>query len=217
MSLLTVQQKRRLDQQFEHIRSLDSGAIVPEKERYRLTVKDVKVGGVLKLDEHHFKVTSIGSYTEMTDESYRKPTAWQWSELKLFCLETGEVKFLEWEEDDEIEISTTVKKVDFQDLKDDLDDPIDEDDLEDMVDKEESITYAGATYAYADDYPVVFRRDVNDPASEKLNVYFYDFKRDETESLTIEEWQSGGDKEAYDIFISRSVDPDSIEVLVKGE
>ena len=64
---------------------------------------------------------------------------------------------------------------------------------------------------------MVFQRDVDDPTSEKLNVYCYDFKRDETESLTIEEWQSGGDKEAYDIFISRSVDPDSIEVLVKGE
>lgn len=217
MSLLTVQQKRQFDQQFERIRSLDPMSVVPENERYRLTIEDVKFGGVLKIDGNHFMVTTIGSYTEMADESYNKPIEGQWFELKLFCLETGEVKFLEWEEDDEIEMSTTVKKVDFQDLKDDMGDPIDEDDLEEIVDKEESILYAGTTYAYSDDYPVVFWRDVNDSESEKLNVYFYDFKGNETESLTIEEWQLGRDKYSYDIFISRSLDPNSVEVLVKGE
>lgn len=217
MPLLTVQQKRQFDQQFERIRSLDPTSVVPESERHRLTIKDVKFGGVLKMDERHFMVTSIGRYTEMTDESYSKATAWQWFELKLFCLETAEIKFLEWEEDDEIEISTTIEKVDFQNLKDDMDDAIDEDDLEEIVDKRESILYGGTTYAYSNDYPVTFQRDVNDSKSEKLNVYFYSFKANETEQLTIEEWQLGGDKYSYDVFISRAVDPNSIEVLVKGK
>ncbi len=214
MSLLNTATQRRLDSQFSAIRQLDPGDLIPENERYRKTIKDVTLGGFIRFGGMTYLVIEVGTYSE-TDDSHKKKTGDVWTELKLFCLETGEHLNLEWEEDDEVEVSVTTGFLKFSQLRDDEGGSVDEDDLDALVDEEDSLFLDGTEFEYDDDYASVYLRG---GGTKEDPVYMYDFVSSDGTELTIEEWviDPGKEKFEYQVFLSKQIDPNSIEILTTG-
>jgi hypothetical protein len=179
---------------------------IPKSQRHTLSIKDVAAGGFLKFSGKIWKVEEVSRYDEYNEKS-KKLTGDTTFELRLFCLETGETGWLEWSEDDEVEIYFTTKEIHFRDLKDENNDGIDEDDLEQIVSDEDSIYYQGAEFEYDDDWPSFYHRGCGEKSE---SVYMYEFWAESGTSITIEEWI--GDE--YHIFLSAQVNARDIEILV---
>lgn len=206
--------ERIVQRQLAHIRSIDPSTIIPSQERFKYTIKDMKSGGVFRLNNTTYLVLEIGTYTE-TDEKFTKALDWTGHELKVFCLETGHIHNLEWEEDDEIEVSLTLSEVRFSKLQYDDGETIaaDSDDLDEIVDKGWEIKLHGELFAYKDDYAAWYTREGSD---KREHVYFYDFETEDGRELSIETWIFENDKEEFQVFISQDVHPDDIEVMAIG-
>ena len=206
--------ERQLQKQLTHIRSIEPATIIPPQERFQHTVKDIQSGGVFRLNNETYLVLEIGTYTE-TDEKFTKALDWTGHELKVFCLETGNLHNLEWEEDDEIEVSLTLSEVRYSKLQYDDGEAIapDSDDLDEIVDKGWEIKLHGELFYCKDDYAAWYVREGSD---KRENVYFYDFEADDGRELSIETWILENEKEEFQVFISQEIHPDDIEVISTG-
>ena len=122
---------------------------------------------------------------------------------------------LEWEEDDDIEVSATVGEIKFSVLAYDDGEPIaqDSDDLDEIMEKKWEILHAGKTFHYDDDYAAQY---VKGDGNKKENVYFYEFEADGGDQLTIEVWVQQSGKESFQVFLSKAIAPDEIEVIATG-
>lgn len=206
--------QRQLQRQLAHIRSISPETVLAPGERFRYNVTDLAVGGVFRLMDRTYRVLAIGTYTE-TDESYSRTLDWTGHELKLACLETGAMHNMEWEADDAVAVALTLREVPFSELKYDDGEPLarDSDDLDEIVDKNWEIVCSGKSYDYEDDYAALYRKDSGDSGER---VYFYAFEADDGEQLTVEAWVRQGGREDFQVFLSRNVPPDDIEVIVVG-
>jgi len=189
---------KTIDRQFDAVRAMPKP--IPVNERYRSGIEEVKAGGYLRIAGEVHRVVEINLYREKKSG---------WHELELFGLYTGETLFVEWERDDEIEVSLNGPSMSLREIGHTADQ------IEEMSDEEEgTIRHGGRTYFYDDDYKAKYFRG---GAGDGEKVYFYDFEtQDERYSLSVEEW---GDKESgyeYEVFVSEYIEPDSIEVLVTG-
>ena len=204
-----LQQSRIEDPRFrktllEKIRSIDS--VISPSERHKYSIKDAKVGTVLKIEDEYWLVEDIAKYIETT-EDFKKDKDWIVTELKLLSLRDGRIVYLEYEEDDEIEVTITDQELKFKDLSDDLGEAIDEDDLDEIADQEDSIFFKGEEYAYDDDWAARY-----EPSKGKeYNVYFYDFEAGEY-GITIEEWQDDDSCE-YSIWRYKYLPEEMIEIV----
>ncbi len=205
--------KRKLDSQFAAARSLDPGQVIPDKERYQHSVEDAAAGDYIRFDNKTYVVRELGVYEE-TDEAFAKKTGDAWTELRLFCVDDGSIVHLEWEKDDEVEVSITERALTFADLKDDRGGALDEDDLDDLADEEDCVFWEGKEFSYDDDYPALYARQEAGASTEK--VYFYDFVAGDGRQITVEEWNSGSGREKYQIFMSRGMSPDSVERVARS-
>ncbi len=187
---------RRLDRQFDAIRAMPQP--IPPRERYRHGIEDVGEGAYLRVGNECHCVESISEYREKKS---------RWHELELFGLTSGRTSYLEWEKDDEIEISVNGPELSLADVG------VSADDVEEMSEEEEGqITFEGRTYHYDDDYGATYHRS---GSSEGEKVYFYDFEtKDERFCLTVEEWGDESDGYEYVAFVSEYVEPDAIEIVV---
>jgi len=201
-----------LARQFDAIRQLDPENLIPKEERWKHNIKVVKQTGFICYGGKTYHVKEVGSYQEF-DEKYIKASGRPWFELKLFCIDTGETVNLEWEEDDEIEVSMTLKELKFSDLRDDEGKAIDEDDLDQIADEEDGIFFGGKKFEYKDDYAAKYYR--NGVMERGDQVYMYEFEAQDGTSLAVEEWQSGG-KEEYKLYLSSQIDVNNIEILSLG-
>ena len=197
------------------IRALAPKVLIPKGERWKASIKDVREGGYIRFGGKTYRVADVSEYIE-TDETFRKKLGFSWKELKLFCLETGETVWLEWEEDDEIEIFVTLQALTFRDLRDDEGGAIDEDDLDPLVDDDEDVVYRGKTFEYDDDYGALYKRGGKGREQKGDKVYFYDFVAKDGECITVEEWSEGKGDFAYEIFLSRELPTESVEILSIG-
>lgn len=187
---------RRIDRQFDAVRAMPEP--IPLRERYRSGIEDIGVGAYLRCAGQLFRVESISQYREKNES---------WSELEIFSLTTGESTYMEWEKDDEVEVSLNGPEHSLSDLG------VTSDQVEDMSDAEEGeISFEGRTYRYDDDYGATYFRE---PGATGEPVYFYDFEtRDEKYCLTVEEWGSASEGYEYSAFVSEYIEPETIEVLV---
>lgn len=199
----------------DRIRSIDASRVVPERMRHRHTIKDVLKGGVIRLEGATYVVAGISTYVE-TNESFSKERDSKWYELRLIDLATGEVVWVEWEEDDELVISRTARSLSFRDLSDDGGVNIDEDDLDQIVDDKDSVYLGGREYEYEDDYAARYLRNGEGRDVKGDKVYFYDFISGAGEMLTIEEWKDGKDDYSYELFLSRQIAANSITIIALG-
>jgi hypothetical protein len=186
---------RRLDRQFDAIRAMPEP--IPPRERYRHGIEDVAEGAYLRVGDECHRVEAISEYREKKS---------RWHELELFGLRSGTSSYLEWEKDDEIEVSINGPEISLETLG------VSADKVEEMSDEEEgSISFDGRTYHYDDDYGATYHRT---DGSEPEKVYFYDFEtKDERFCLTVEEWGDKSEGYEYSAFVSEYAGPDAIEIV----
>ncbi|MEA3514337.1 MAG: DUF4178 domain-containing protein [Nanoarchaeota archaeon] len=213
MSELNPAFSMSLARQFNAIRQLSPENLILKKDRWNHTIKDVKKSGFICYDGRTYLVKEVGSYQEF-DEKFVNSSSLPWFELKLFCIDTGEIVNLEWEEDDDIEVSMTLKELKFSDLRDDEREAVDEDDLDQIAEEEEGIFFGGKKFDYDDDYPAKYYRNSIIEGGDK--VYMYEFEAQDGTCLTIEEWQQSGGKEEYKIYLSSQIDVNNIEIISLG-
>ncbi len=206
--------QRQLQKQFSHIRTIDPRSIIAPGKRYQYGIKDLGQGGVYRLADRTYLVLDIGTYTE-TDETYQQTLDWTGHELKVVCLDTGTTHNLEWEEDDAVEVSQTLAEIKFAELKYDDGKPIaaDSDDLDEIVEENWEVVYGGKPFYCADDYAA---RWVMNKGEKSENVYFYEFESEGGDQLTIEVWIRQDKKEEFQVFLSKEISPDDIEVVGAG-
>lgn len=187
---------RRIDRQFEAIRSMPRP--IPGAERYRHGIEDVKVGGYLRAGGEAHRVVEISEYREKKN---------RWFELELFGLESGQTRTLEWEKDDEVEVTLNGPSMSLRELD------VTADQIEEMSDEEEgTLQHQGRSFHYDDDYAASYHRG---GVGEGERLHIYDFEtRDERWCLTIEEWGSEDESYEYEAYLCEYLEPDQIEVLV---
>ena len=190
---------RRLDKQFDAIRSMP--VPIPRAERYRSSIEQVGARGYIRV---------VGQLCQVLDVHRYREKKWEWYEIELFNIESGDTLYLEWEKDDELEVSLNQPPITLRDIG------ATADEIEEMSDEEEgTIRYDGKSYEYEDDYGAVFYRG---GAGEGEPVYVYDFETsDERWCLTVEEWGDERDGYEYEVYVSEYLEPETIEVLVVGE
>lgn len=216
MSLSTAQ-KRSYDEQFAAIRTL--GVTIPKKERFRFTVKDLAEGAFCRFEGKTYLVREASRY----EEKAKGKVKWTWYEFKLFCLETGETVYIEWEEDDRVEVYVTTGEYKLSDLTTTAGGSITADDIEAISDKErgsvvfnsKSLSFTdGTTFSYDDDCGAEYFRNASSPAEK---VYLYDFEAKDGTCLTVEEWGSEAEGYEYLVYLSRELNPDEIEIIYMGK
>lgn len=163
-----------------------------------LRIENVGPGGVIQLnnigpDMEDFDVNVIAKhiYREGGDT---------WYELEG---EIGSRKvWIEIEEDDELEISITLKKLKLSDIG------LDKNDLKRIDDKEEgSFTFEGKKYSYDDSGKATFLRYGEEKNAEK--VYYWDFEcNDEKYSISVEKWED----DSYDVSYSESIKSSQVKI-----
>lgn len=204
---------RRLDRQFDAIRAMPPP--IPARDRYRHGIEDVGPGAYIRVDAAHgpeiHRVESLSEYREKR---------WRWYELELLGLASGATVYVEWEKDDDVEISINGPELTLREVG------VTADQVEAMSEAESGrIHFGGRSYHYDDDYAATYHRDASSGGQgqgrDKVEgagggepVYFYDFEtRDERHCLTVEEWGSAADGYEYVAFESETVGPDAVEVV----
>lgn len=180
---------RAFDQRFDAARSMS--VPLPKEDRHRHSIVELGVGGFFIFEEKTYKVTALNTWSAGGSGS---------TELTCFCLETGEERFVEWWEDLGLQAIMSVERVDVGDLG------IDPDDLDDIASDGKSLTYKRQDYRYSDDYEAAYGED-------RKAAYLYSFKADGGKLLSVQYWKA---EEDYDGWLSRTINPAGIEVLVPG-
>lgn len=205
MTTLSASKRRSLDERFSLIAGLPS--FISATERYKHTLRDVRQGGVIRFGGKVWLVRELNTCTDKED-------GYLTTELVLLCFDTGETTTIEWDFDDELEVSQNIRKLSFRDLKDEEGERIDDDDLEQIVDDEDSVFLNGQEFEFEEDCDVIFRRVGS--SEEPCEVWTLDFEaNDGAQGITIEEWQGNGG-ESYEVWLWKAVEPDAIEVLLTG-
>ncbi len=203
--------EREIQKQLAHIRSVDPGTIIPAANRYQYDIKALGRGGTFRLENRTYLVLESGTYKEM-DDKFQKTFDWNGHELRAVCLETGVLHHLDWEEDDEIEVSLTTKAIRFSELRYDDGEPVarDSDDLDEIAQKKWEVVHRGKTYDYEDDYAAGYDKGGGGKGEK---AYFYEFEAEDGEQLSIEVWVQDNGRGEFQVFLSRPVSPDDIEVI----
>lgn len=204
---------RRFDRQFEAIRTLTPERVRAATERAGRWIVELGAGGFLRCGGRTYRVEGIAQYHETDEKRYEARIGEPWIEYALVELETGETCYVEWEQDDALEIYFTRRRLRFRDLADEDGAAVDEDDLDPATESEDSFFLDDREFAYEDDYAAVYRRDRGDAKEEP--VYFYEFLADNGDVLTVEEWigRAAAEDSDYQLWLSERLEPDAVEII----
>jgi hypothetical protein len=194
--LLSAQELRRLDQQLEAIWSMP--APLPVEERPRYTVRDLETGVHFELESRTYRVEKVHRYEKGQD--------WLWWDLVVFCLETGETQYLDWKEEDRVQMKLTESAgLSLYDLG------ATRDQVEGIVKTGGELYYRGVRYGYREDSWARYQDDPDQPG-EGMPVWLIEFQGESERYLTIEAWQYGKDWD-YEVHLGRYVHPAAINVI----
>ncbi|MCD4719654.1 MAG: DUF4178 domain-containing protein [Desulfobacula sp.] len=209
--MLDIATQKSFQERLNAIRTLEKDELVSAQEKARLSIKNASIHSFFDYLGNTYFIKSLNKYEETSDD-FKNKKGYFITELTCLCLETGQTTNFEWEFDDELEVSMTLKRLSFRNLKDDAGKPIDEDDLDQIADDKDVIVINDEKFWYEDDWACLYyRRD------KEEKVYMYEFENENhTKFLTIEEW-SGSGKDEYQIYTSTPVDPNSISIISKGD
>ena len=189
---------KNFQKEFDLVRSLVNP--ISANKRYKHTIKELKEGDFFTLDRLTYCVEEIYTYEE---RSKKGKVTWSWQEMKVFCIEKGESYYLEYEEDDKLEVYFSDEKIKLRELG------VKIEIIKEYADEEEGyITYRGKKYIYEDDYKAYFIKK----GEEGILCKFYEFESEDGESLAVEEWpdESGTD---YEVYLSHEVNANDISVI----
>ncbi len=209
--MLDIATQKSFKERFTAIRSLKKKQLVSAAQKASLTLQDVGQDSFFEYLNNTYFITDLNKYEETSDDFKSKKDYFIY-ELSCLCLETGKTINFEWEFDDELEISMTLERLSFRNLKDDAGESIDEDDLDQIADDKDVILLNGEKFWYEDDWASIYYR-----GSREEKVYMYEFENENhTKFLTIEEW-SGSGKDEYQIYTSSPVIPSNISIVGRGD
>ncbi|MFH2060782.1 MAG: DUF4178 domain-containing protein [Pseudomonadota bacterium] len=209
--MLDVATQKSFQERLTAIRTLEKQDLVSSKEQTGATLQDAGPSAFFEYSGQTYFVQDLNKYEETSDD-YKKPQGYFIYELTCLCLETGKTTHFEWEFDDELEVSMTLERLSFRNLKDDEGVQIDEDDLDQIADDKDVIVINGEKFWYEDDWASIYHR-----GDKKERVYMYEFEtQSHAKFLTIEEW-SGSGKDEYQIYTSIPVNPAGIILVSKGD
>lgn len=176
-------------------------------------IRQVMAGGFLELENSTYKVMERYRYLEVKWGNFNKKKSEYWvTEFKLLNVLTGETVYLEWEDDDQLEIYLTTKVIRLKDISY-HGSAVKTADLVEMADEEEgTVVVNGTSYHYSEDdtWAALFYRE-NDTEGEP--VRFYEFSSDSNESLTIEAWEDEDSRPEREAFTSREISYKQIKIL----
>ena len=190
-----------LDKEFDTIRQLHSP--IQKSQQYKHSVKELKEGDFFTIEDLTYYVEELYTYEERNKSG---KTTWSWQEMKLFCIEKGTTSYLEYEEDDALEIYFCDTKIKLRELG------IKIETIKEYCDDEEgAITFKGKKFNYEDDYKAYFIKK----NAEASPCMFYDFEANDGTLLSIEEWtdEAGSD---YEVFISKEIEAKNISIISLG-
>lgn len=195
----------------ERIRKIRPEDLVLEKNRGRLTVMDVKPNGFFELEGRHYSVSEICTYEE-TSEDYARKLDYTVTEMVCLEMETGKTVHVEFEFDDELEVTVSMERISFSDLADEAGEAVDSDDLDQIVGDQDLLVFGSEKFWYEDDWAAVYN------CREKAEkVMMYEFENESgTKYLTVEEWEPDTKKPEYRIFLSRPVSLSKIRIITRG-
>lgn len=209
--MLDIATQKSFKERFTAIRSLKKKQLVSVAQKASLTLQDVGQHSFFEYLDNTYFTTDLNRYEETSDD-FKSKKGYFIYELSCICLETGKTINFEWEFDDELEISMTLERLSFRNLKDDAGESIDEDDLDQIADDKDVILLNGEKFWYEDDWASIYYR-----GSKEEKVYMYEFENENhTKFLTIEEW-SGSGKDEYQIYTSSPVIPNNISIVSRGD
>ncbi len=170
---------------------------LPPGERHNITVEDLRPNGFVTVRGTTYKVTRRHRYVE----NYKQKT-WTSYELELVSLTDDSRTWLEFEDDDGLQISLSTKEQSLSTVG------VTEDQIKEWVDEEEGgFRFEGRTYEYDDDGKVQFFKDDGDESEE---YYYADFDAG-GHSVGFERWDR-----RWKATICENVRSNEIEILVKG-
>ncbi len=209
--MIDIATQKSFKERFTAIRSLKKKQLVSTAQKTSLTLKDVGQDSFFEYLDNTYFITDLNKYEETSDD-FKSKKGYFIYELSCLCFETGKTINFEWEFDDELEISMTLERLSFRNLKDDAGESIDEDDLDQIADDKDVILINGEKFWYEDDWASIYYR-----GSREEKVYMYEFENENhTKFLTIEEW-SGSGKDEYQIYTSSPVIPNNISIISRGD
>ncbi|MDD3597449.1 DUF4178 domain-containing protein [Sulfuricurvum sp.] len=184
---------------FDAVRTLRNPIDFSEQHRFALT--DLKKHGFLDLEGTLYLVQDFFLYEKRNKQG---KTVWKWNELELFGIENGDIRYLEYEVDDGLEISLTYKELKLRELGTTMEK------IRSIADREDGkIIFNDTTYYYDDDYKVYFVKN-----GEEHEVILYEFESENDQFLTIEAW--GEENDDYEIFLSLPIQECSIVLVALG-
>ena len=209
--MLDIATQKSFQERLSAIRTLKQETLISEQEKRLVTIKDIGNHSFFEYLGNTYFVKTLHKYEE-TSENFENKKGYFIHELTCLNLETGETSNFEWEYDDELEVSHTLERLSFKNLKDDEGGAVDADDLEQIAEDKDMIVINGEKFWYEDDWASIYYR-----GDSEERVYMYEFENEKgSRFLTIEEW-SGSGRDEYQIYTSHPVDPDTISIISRGE
>lgn len=192
--------------QLEAIRGLSADAFKNDTD-----IEACQVGSNMIFNNQVYRIDKINKYLDVKWANFgkRKKDYWVY-ELTLFCLNDASIKLIEWEIDDELEISETISSVKYNMIQYN-NSKVTKSVLEFISDEEEgTVSLNGKHYHYSetDTWAGLYYADSKEP----IPVRFYEFVSDSGEYLTIEVWEDDGEIER-EAFLSKSIDLSNLTIL----
>lgn len=187
------------DERFALARELP--VTIPFAKRSTKRIEDMSKGTFFRFEGNVWLVRRV--------DQYRESDGFTWKEMQILNLHTGNVSYLEWEVDDEIEISYTISSMKMHDVKNKSNLSVDMNEIKKMADDEHgSLFYAEKQFKYDDDYKVEYLQEGRSPEKAK----FFDFVSFDGYCISFERW---GEKNAYEYqtWLSRLVKRKEIEII----
>lgn len=183
-----------LEQRLAAIRAMPP--LLPKPDRQKANIKQVTGGGYLRLNDTVYRVE--------TRHRYADAEGYEWFELVLLSLNDCRQYYLEWEEDDELEVSFTVRELSLSDLG------LASSDLDRFDDEEQGqFSYDGVSYIYDESDKARFFKD---GGAEGEELYYWDFTdKAKQKFVSVERWRN-----KWQAWLSVPVAPATIEILHTG-
>jgi hypothetical protein len=177
------------------------------------SINKLAKGGYIEIDGQTYLVSEVSKYLDVKWKSFKKRKNDYWvTELLLFNLLTGEKKYIEWEIDDELEMSQTLAQIKIKDIAYEGR-PITRSNLEEIAEEENgAIRFDGETFDYIEDdtWAALYHAE---KFEEPLQVRMYEFSSDSGKNLTIELWENEESKPEREAFISREINLKLVFIL----
>ncbi|KZX85161.1 hypothetical protein A3715_28780, partial [Oleiphilus sp. HI0009] len=157
---------------------------------------------------------SVRYYLDVKWNNFKERKSQYWvRELTLFSLKTGTTRCMEWEVDDELEISLTKKEIKLSDIQY-RGSSLKRDGIDEIEDNEEGIViFNGVKYRYSEDdtWAALYKKTKQD--QDGIPVRVYEFEGEDNTYLSIESWEEEGDRPSREAFISEAIKVNDVKIL----